>query len=252
VAVVIRAPIPELREGDRALDGAVGHYLARVLRLKAGSTFVAFDLAGGREADAVVTGVDGDHVRVRLGPTREGIVSPGHALTWIQGFAKGDKCDAVVRDATELGATRVIIAATKRSVVRLDDGRAAARLARWTRIAEEASRQCGRSEAPRVEGPLAWEDCLASVEPTHARFCLWVRAPQPLAPALFDALANGPGLAFACGPEGGLDDAEVESATSRGWRATSLGPAALRTETVAAAVLGAVRVWSGLFGTGVP
>ncbi|HEX4445797.1 MAG TPA: RsmE family RNA methyltransferase [Polyangiaceae bacterium] len=248
---MIRAPIPGLREGDRVLEGAVGHYLARVLRLKAGSAFVAFDPAGGRDADAVVTGVDGDHVRVHLGPTREGSVSHGRALTWIQGFAKGDKCDAVVRDATELGATRVIIAATRRSVVRLDDSRAAARLARWTRIAEEASRQCGRSETPLVEGPLAWDDALARVEPAHARFCLWVRAPEPLAPALFEALASGAGLAFVCGPEGGLDDAEVESAMAQGWHATSLGPTALRTETVAAAVLGAVRVWSGLFGAGV-
>jgi 16S rRNA (uracil1498-N3)-methyltransferase len=70
-------------------------------------------------------------------------------------------------------------------------------------------------------------------------------ATEALGPALFSALAEQSPLAFACGPEGGLDDDEVEFARGRGWKITSLGPIALRTETVAAAVLGAVRVWGG-------
>ena len=57
---------------------------------------------------------------------------------------------------------------------------------------------------------------------------------------------GGEDLAFACGPEGGIEDDEAELATARGWKAASLGPLVLRTETVAAAVLGAVRIWSGL------
>ena len=65
-------------------------------------------------------------------------------------------------------------------------------------------------------------------------------------PALFVALAGGAPLAFACGPEGGLEDGEIDAARALGWTVCSLGPLALRTETVAAAVLGAVRVWSGL------
>jgi 16S rRNA (uracil1498-N3)-methyltransferase len=243
---VTRAPVPGLSAGERTLEGPVAHYLARVLRLRAGSEFVAFDPATGSEADATVERIEGDAIAVRFGATRAGRAPPDRALTWIQGFAKADKCDAIVRDATELGATRIVVATTRRSVVRLDDARASARVTRWTRIAEEAARQCGRSEAPVVERPAAWADALARAQEDAARFCLWERATEPLAPALFDALARGASLAFACGPEGGIEDDEVELATARGWKATSLGPLLLRTETVAAAVLGAVRVWSGL------
>lgn len=248
---VTRAPVPALGAGERTLEGAVAHYLVRVLRLRAGSTFVAFDPATGSEADALVTHAEGDAghatITVRFEATRAGRVPASRALTWIQGFAKGDKCDAVVRDATELGATRIVIATTRRSVVRLDGDRAAARVTRWTRIAEEAARQCGRSEAPLVEPLVAWPDALARVDDASVRFCLSVGAKLPLAPPLFEALARGADVAFACGAEGGLEDAEVEWAIARGWTAASLGPLALRTETVAAAVLGAVRVWSGLW-----
>jgi len=243
---VTRAPIASLAAGERRIEGLVAHYLAHVLRLRAGSEFVAFDPAAGIEADAVIRHVEGDSITVRFGPTRAGRAPPPRALTWIHGLAKGDKCDAIVRDATELGATRIVVATTRRSIVRLDDARANLRRTRWARIAEEAARQCGRSEAPRVDRPVPWADALACAEATAARFCLWERATEALAPALFDALARGAPLAFACGPEGGLDDDEVELATAQGWKAVSLGPLFLRTETVAAAVLGAVRIWSAL------
>ncbi len=241
-----RAPVPHLGPGERSLRGAVGHYLARVLRLRAGSAFVAFDPASGCEADATVVHADGESLAVRFGPLRAGRAPPERGLHWVQGLAKSDKCDAIVRDATELGATRITVAVTTRSVVRLDDARAAARQTRWARVAREAARQSGRSEAPVVDPLMAWADALATAEESQARFCLWEGAVHPLAPGLFGALARGAALAFACGPEGGLDDVEVELARSRGWHVASLGPLALRTETVAAAVLGAVRVWSGL------
>ncbi len=245
-----RAPVPHLVPGEQSLGGAVGHYLARVLRLRAGSEFVAFDPASGREADAVVVRADGESLAVRFGPLRAGRAPPARTLHWIQGFAKSDKCDAVVRDATELGATRITIAGAARSVVRLDEARATARQTRWTRIAREAARQCGRSEAPTVDPLTEWTNALANVEEGASSFCLSQGAGDPLAPTLFESLARGGPLAIACGPEGGLDEAEVELARSRGWYVASLGPLALRTETVAAAVLGAVRVWSGLWTSG--
>jgi 16S rRNA (uracil1498-N3)-methyltransferase len=244
---VTRAPIAELAAGEHTIGGALGHYLARVLRLHAGSAFVAFDLAKGCEADAVVVSANADVLTLRIGPLRPGKVPSSQALTWIQGFAKADKCDAVVRDATELGATRIVVAVTKRSIVKLDEARAAARADRWTRIAQEAARQCGRSEAPTVERPAPWTDALAHVPDDTARFCLYENATQPLGPALFEGLAGGRPLAFACGPEGGLDETEVAHATATGWTIASLGPLTLRTETVAAAVLGAVRVGSALY-----
>jgi 16S rRNA (uracil1498-N3)-methyltransferase len=242
---VIRAPVPDLAPGEQRLTGGLAHYLARVLRLRAGDTFVAFDPTTGRESDAVTVWADDDAVTVRFGPVREGTARQERAITLVQGLAKGDKCDAVVRDATELGATRILVATTRRSVVKLDAARAVERQARWARIAQEAARQCGRSDTPRVDAPCPWADALATVEPEAARFCLWERATDALGPPLFAALAQGAPLAFACGPEGGLEDAEANLARSSGWRVVSLGPLALRTETVAAAVLGAVRVWSG-------
>jgi 16S rRNA (uracil1498-N3)-methyltransferase len=98
-----------------------------------------------------------------------------------------------------------------------------------------------------VDRPCSWADALALAGPSEARFCLWESAVEPLAPPLSRALARGGPIAFACGPEGGLAEAEVALAREAGWAIVSLGPLALRTETVAAAVLGAVRVWAPMY-----
>jgi 16S rRNA (uracil1498-N3)-methyltransferase len=243
-----RAPVPELARGERRIEGAVAHYLVRVLRLAAGDSFVAFDPATGTEADAVTVWAEDEGITVRFGELRAGPSARALGrITWIQGFAKGDKCDAVVRNATELGATRIIVARTRRVVVKLDEARSEARQARWARIAEEAARQCGRADVPAVDAPCDWNEALeraTAASSPECRFCLWEEEGEPLAPPLAAALAKGAPLAFACGPEGGLTSEEVAAARSLGWSVVTLGPFVLRTETVAAAVLGATRIWA--------
>jgi 16S rRNA (uracil1498-N3)-methyltransferase len=217
-----------------------------VLRLGAGDGFVAFDPSRSVEADAEVIRAETTGLTVRFGEVRAGRVRARREVLWVQGLPKGDKADAVVRDATELGATRFAVATTRRSVVKIDGSRAANRQARWARIAQEAARQCGRSDSPTVSPLCSWSEALALASEGACCFCLWEAATDPFGPVLLDALARGAPLAFACGPEGGLEESEVEEARAKGWSVVSLGSFALRTETVAAAVLGATLVCEGL------
>ncbi len=241
----VRAPIPGLRAGEHVLSGAVAHYLVNVLRLRAGDAFTAFDPSSGLEADGTVVRADRDGAVARFGETRSGGAVATREIILVQGLAKGDKCDAVVRDATELAATRIIVATTARSIVKLDAERAASRQARWERIANEAARQCGRSAAPIVDAPCSWEEALARVPANATRFCLWERATEPLGSQLLRALTTPAPLAFAIGPEGGLTEDEARFARDAGWAVVTLGRITLRTETVAASVLGAALVLGG-------
>lgn len=244
----VRAPVPDLAAGSRTLASETSHYLCRVLRLRAGDAFVAFDPTATprREADAVVEVASGEAAVVRLSEPRPAKVFATAPLVVVYGLAKGDKVDAVVRDATELGATHLVLTPTARAIVKLDAGRGDAKVARWTKIAEQAARQCGRADPPTVTLAGSLGEALATAEGVAAaRFCLWEEATAPLGPPLAEAIARGSGIAFLIGPEGGLAREEVDLATTHGFTTMSLGPFVLRTETVAAAVLGAVRILSG-------
>ncbi len=242
----VRAPVTALEAGERVLDEAPSHYLFRVLRRAAGARFVAFDPVRGVEADAEILADVGGRARVRLGEPRAAAVVATTALTWVHALSKGDKLDDIVRDATELGATKVVVTTCARSVVQLDGARATARRERWSKIAREAARQSGRADPPEIAGPLLWTAALTVVPADAARFCLHTGDAPPLGPTLLAALRERRSLAFAAGPEGGFTDAEIVAAADAGFVVASLGAFVLRTETVPAAVLGACRVLSSL------
>src|SRR5262249_23530063 len=143
------------------------------------------------------------------------------------------------RDATELGATRVVPVICERSVARPDGARAA----RWRRIAVDAARQCGRGDAPAVEGPVPFVDAVHDAPPDALRLCLDPGAERPLGAALEED--QGQAVVLAVGPEGGLTPAETAAAGSAGFVLVTLGPLVLRTETVCAAVLGALSARRG-------
>jgi 16S rRNA (uracil1498-N3)-methyltransferase len=239
----VRLPIAGLAAGARTLPSDASHHLCRVLRLVAGDRFVGFDPEARTEADVTIAVASGDAAQVTIGEPRPANVIAGAPIVLVYALAKGDKVDAVVRDATELGATRILVARTSRAVAKLDAERAGTKVDRWRRIAEQAARQCGRADPPAVDGVLGWREALeAAAKVAEARFCLWENATDPLGPKLVTSVAQRSALAFAIGPEGGLTEEEVEEGRVLGFAPVSLGHFVLRTETVAAAVLGAVRI----------
>ena len=228
---MIRVPMSDLtsRDRERELNPAQARYVARVHRLRRGDAFVAFDPSAALECDAVVVGPR----RVALGEPRPATTVASRSIAWVHGCPKGDKADAIVRDATELGATAVVFAPTARSVARPP----ASRASRWQRIAREAARQCGRGDAPTVELAEGWTKALRTAGET--RICL-----DPRGGSLREALSHAQGsLVFAAGPEGGLTDGELDAAQEGGFTLCRLGTLVLRTETVPAAVLGAASLF---------
>ena len=248
---VTRAPIPELAPGERTLEGAVAHYLARVLRLRAGDALrrvrPGHRARGGRRRPC---GPTQDTITVRFGPLREGARARGALAHVDPGPRQGRQVRRrrARRDRARGDARRRGHHAAERREARRRRARAE-RQARWARIAQRggaavrAQRRAARRRAGAVDGGAGRRG-----GPRRRRgSCLWEQADRAArAGPLRRRSRRRVPLAFACGPEGGLEAREVDEARARGWIVVSLGPLALRTETVAAAVLGAVRVWEGL------
>jgi 16S rRNA (uracil1498-N3)-methyltransferase len=241
---VLRVPVHQLEAGEISLDPDAARYVARVRRAREGERILLFEPREACEATATVIAIGRADVRCRVDPVRPSTSVPERKITLLQGIGKGEKMDAIVRDATELSATRVVAVETQRSVAKIGH-RAESRRERWNRIAVEAARQCGRGDAPEVVGPVAWADALDEGADTNEplRLCLWEDAIDPIGRAFRDLSSKRP-LVIAIGAEGGFDLPEIDLARSRGFSIVSLGPFILRTETVAAAVLGAALVLS--------
>jgi 16S rRNA (uracil1498-N3)-methyltransferase len=232
----LRVPLDDLAPGERPLPEALARYVRRVHRLSVGARLAMFDPGTGMEADAELVAGPGSHVWCRIEAPRPSGYRP-LPIHLLQGLAKADKPDEAIRAATALGAARVTLVQTERSVARLSAERGEARLERWKRIAVEAARQSGRGDIPSLRGPAALPDVLAG---ERARFRI---ALAPHATPLFARLTEWEAsaeIALLVGPEGGFDERELGAAERAGFLPASLGSTTLRTELAGVAALGAL------------
>ncbi|MCY1074712.1 16S rRNA (uracil(1498)-N(3))-methyltransferase [Archangium lansingense] len=238
-------PLPEPAPPEVTLSGERRHYLVHVLRLVEGSSLEVFDGAG-RAFEARVASLDADSVRLVLGEARH--TPPPRPLHILQGLPKGDKLELVLQKGTELGATAFHPVATARSVVKLEPKRAEERTTRWTKIVEEAARQCRRNDMPTVHPPRPLVDAARSLAPGTTLLVLdEEESAVPLSEA-FRSCAPGSPVALVVGPEGGLAREEVSALRALGARPVTLGRRILRTETAALAALAVMGFLDGELG----
>ena len=234
-------PPERVVDGRVTFDAEESRHLTRVLRLRPGDTVVATDGAG-RDYTVRLDRV-GEASTGTVLAVAPGVPDSPLAVTLVQGVPKGDKMEAIVRAATELGVARVRPAVCERTVVRLEPGRWRDRARRWQRVAREAAKQCGRAVIPEVDAPRPLAECLAG-NGADLRLCCWEGGGTPLHEAL--ALTTAPrSVLLVVGPEGGLAPPEVEAARERGLTIASLGPRILRTETAGPAVLAILQARVG-------
>lgn len=226
----LRVPLSDLRRGERALPPETARYVTRVHRLGPGGRFVAFDPEARLEAEGEVVET-GREVVVHLAEPRPAELVATRPLCVLQAIGKGTKIDAVARDATELGATRIVPVIAERSVKRKTD------VVRLRRVVVEAARQCGRGDVPAIDEP---RPLVAALEAVTGACVLLHPAAVTSFGAVLTELSAAEALTLVIGPEGGFSDEELGVASERGYRLARLGHLVLRTETACAAALGAV------------
>jgi 16S rRNA (uracil1498-N3)-methyltransferase len=225
-----RAPLSPLTAGEQQLPKELGSYLVRVLRLRAGDAFMLFDPDAGTEATAQI---------VRDVPTIARVAEPQAArrtsareVTLLQGLAKGDKPEQVLRAAVALGASAVTFVRTERSVVRAE-----LRLERLRAVMIDTARQCGRADLPRLTGLSSLSEALNASD--GLGLLLDPNAETSLVENLRGVGSAHP-LALAVGPEGGFSERELQQLRAAGFLPVRLAPFVLRTELAAVAALSVV------------
>lgn len=212
---------------------------ARVLRIAPGEHIAVVD-ATSDYFECEVTEASREGTFVRIASKLDATERPQVIL--VQGLAKGEKMDLVVRHATELGVAGIVPMACERSVVKLDAKKAAARTQRWRAIGKSAAMQSGQQRLVEVSEPVTLAQACALVADATAVLVCWEEADLTLSisGALDRALAacgctdvRDARVAVVVGPEGGLTQREVDAFLEACPRASlvTLGPSILRTET---------------------
>ena len=215
---------------ELTLAGNAAHHAGRVLRMKAGRHLILCN-GDGRDYRAEILESGGRSLRVRiLDATNPGTESTLD-ITLGQVMSRGERMDYAIQKATELGVTRIQPLTSERCEVRLSGERKRKRVNNWQQMVISAAEQCGRARFPNVATPLKLDDWLSGCD--HDLQLVLHEQGQP-----FSGTGAAPGsIALLVGPEGGLNEREVELARGAGFQPLVLGPRTLRTETATVTVL---------------
>ena len=223
--------------GDRA------RYLGKVLRARPGDRVTIFN-GDGPEWSATILSISKNAVVLEVGDSTEAGSESPLKIHLVQGISRGERMDIVIQKATELGVKRITPVLTAYGVVKLNAERAEKRRAHWQNIANSACEQSGRTRLPLIDTPLPLKSFFgAKPDAVDTELILAPGATTPLA----SLTAPETKVCVMIGPEGGFSDVEYGDAEAAGFKAVSLGPRILRTESAAIATLAVLQsLWGDL------
>ena len=218
---------------------------AKVLRLKAGEEVLVCDGAG-QECLCRVTDFDAGEVNLEVLERRAASAEAAVEVSVFMAFPKADKLEHVIQKATELGACEIVAFPSARCISRPDDKSLKKKLERWQKIAASAAEQSGRGRIPEVRVVPSYAAALEQAAQADQALMFYE---NEQATTLRMALESKPfrTVSLLTGPEGGLEEREVEQARAAGLQVCTLGKRILRCETAPLCALSAVMYAAGEF-----
>lgn len=192
----------------------------------------------------------------------------------IQALPKSDKMELIIQKCTELGVKEITPLELERCIVKLSGKDVNKKLERWQIIAETAAKQCRRSIIPKINNLyniknieeiikkndlviLAYENETENSLKDVINELKFKNLQQEISFAAINNFKNinkeagkndTISIGIIIGPEGGLEEKEVETLKKLGVKSVSLGKRILRTETVAIALSSIIMYELGNFG----
>ncbi len=227
------------------LTGDEARHAVTVSRLRAGET-VLLSNGAGLMAECEVRRTESRELELSI-LSVEIRSFEEHRVVLAQALAKGDRDERAVQAAVEIGVDAVLPWQAERSVSRWSGDKIDKGVARWAKVAREASKQSLRAWLPEVRQP---ESTAGLVRHTlHSRLLvLDPRADRALSALKREdiiPLDSRGEILILVGPEGGLTERELSVLTDAGATAVRLGQNVLRTSTAGPAALALVNVALG-------
>ena len=234
----------EMKENFILLTGENAAH-AKVLRLKNGEEVLVCD-GQGRECSCTVSDVSPGQISLVVNARQESASEPAVRVSIYMAFPKADKLEHVIQKATELGAYEIVAFPSARCVSKPDEKSLKKKLERWQKIAASAAEQSGRGRIPDVIVLKSYTEALARAAQADKAILFYE---NERATTLRRKLEEGTyqTISLLTGPEGGLEETEVDKAKDAGLDVCTLGKRILRCETAPLCALSAVMYASGEF-----
>ncbi len=222
------------------LLGEEFEHAKNVLRISVGDEVVLLDNSG-NEYTAVVAQVEKKRMILNIVRSEKGAREASEEMYLLFGYLKNaDKNEFIVQKAVELGVKKIGVFSSEFSSAYINENK----LERLNKVAKEATKQCLRAVAPKVEYFSTLEKAL-----DEGAYCQNKLFACEFAEKSETQIANLQGsTTMVIGSEGGFSRREAEFAKDKGYALVSLGKRILRAETAAVALTAVVAFALGELG----
>lgn len=229
--------------GIAFLTGTEARHAVTVSRVQVGEV-ISIGNGNGLVLSGAVLEVAPDRVLVGI-RTVTRTVRPSPALWLVQALAKGDRDEAAIQAASELGVDGVIPWSAQRSIVKWRGPRQTKGHDRWSAIVREATKQSIRAFLPEVS-PIVTTPQLARLASGSRMLVFDPSATMRLSDLTFQRSSSEVhDILVVVGPEGGVAPGEIDILVANGATTVKLGATVLRTGTAGPAAIAALNVLLG-------
>lgn len=210
-------------------DAREAEHLFKVFRARPGEAVEMLDGRGNRARGEVLP-----QRQIKV-TACEHISEPAEKLHLCCALPRRQKLDALLKQATELGAWTIRPVHCERSVAEGNPRE------RWEVLLKEACKQSGNAYLPEIRCEQKLSAVLAELKAEGVDIFYGSVKPLPADPG---APVKARSKAVFIGPEGGFTDEEISEIEAAGGKPLNLGPHILRLETAAVAALAVLRFLS--------
>lgn len=233
--------VEEIEGNVAKIKGVDVNHIQKVLRKKLGDTIEICDKTKRTNYISQIVEMTEMEIVCKILKKIEEEEKEEIAVTIFQGLPKAEKMEWIIQKSVELGAFEISPVEMKRCVVKIDEKAKAKKIERWQKIAEAAAKQCGRNDIPRVL-EISNIKQVAEISKQYDAILLAYEQEQNYSikqaiEILKEKKAKNLKIGIVIGPEGGLEEGEVNILKEAGAKVVTLGKRILRTETVSLAVL---------------
>jgi len=231
----------DIKEQEIEIKGIDVNHIKNVLRKKLGDNVIICNNDTHIDYLCEIKSIDDEKIGCNIIEKLEANSESNIKVSILQGLPKADKMELIIQKSVELGVYDITPIEMKRCVVKLNDKDKVKKIERWQKISEVAAKQSERNIIPKINDIISIKNICNLCQKYDIVIVAYENEKENKLKYKLEKLKQNNKeelkIAILIGPEGGIDETELELLQQNGAKIVTLGNRILRTETVALNVL---------------
>ena len=226
----------QINEDEIVIQNDDVNHIKNVLRAKIGDNLDICNYMTSENYNCKIDEINDKYIKCKIIDRVNSNVESKVKVSIFQGLPKADKMELIIQKSVELGAYDITPVEMKRCVVKLNDKEKQKKVQRWQKISEVAAKQSGRDIIPKINDIVNVNQLCEKFKEYDLVLVAYEKEKlHTLKKELqkIDKSQNNIKIAIIIGPEGGIEEKEIELFKENKAKIITLGSRILRTETVA-------------------